>query len=256
MQPYYADDCVTLYHGDYRDVLPSLARESFGAVVTDPPYGDTSLSWDRSPARGWLANVRPYLAPSGSVWFFASLRYLLALQPEIAAAWQVAQDLVWEKHNGSSFHADRFKRVHEHAVQLYPAGVAWGAVHKAPVMVAEATARTVRRKRRPPHTGHIEASSYTSEDGGPKLQRSVIYERSCHGYAIHPTQKPEGIVRPLLEYSAAPGLPVLDVFAGSGTTLAVARSLGLRATGVELYEAHCEAAAGRLQSTLNLGASA
>ena len=49
---------------------------------------------------------------------------------------------------------------------------------------------------------------------------------------------------------------MLDVFAGSGTTLAVARSLGLRAVGVELDEAHCEAAAGRLQSTLNVGASA
>lgn len=37
MNPYYSDEWVTLYHGDCREVLPSLARPS--AIVTDPPYG-------------------------------------------------------------------------------------------------------------------------------------------------------------------------------------------------------------------------
>ena len=37
LAPYYADDWVTVYHGDARDVLPELA--SVDAVVTDPPYG-------------------------------------------------------------------------------------------------------------------------------------------------------------------------------------------------------------------------
>jgi hypothetical protein len=36
--PYYADDYVTLYHGDCRDVLPSLADGSVDMVLTDPPY--------------------------------------------------------------------------------------------------------------------------------------------------------------------------------------------------------------------------
>lgn len=36
MRPYYADDFVTLYHGDCRDLMPSL---DFGAIVGDPPYG-------------------------------------------------------------------------------------------------------------------------------------------------------------------------------------------------------------------------
>jgi DNA modification methylase len=34
--PYYADDLVTIYHGDCRDVLPTL--ETVGMVLTDPPY--------------------------------------------------------------------------------------------------------------------------------------------------------------------------------------------------------------------------
>lgn len=44
----------------------------------------------------------------------------------------------------------------------------------------------------------------------------------------YPTQKPEGILRRVIQASSAPGSLVLDFFAGSGTTGAVARQLGRR----------------------------
>jgi DNA modification methylase len=37
-EPYYADELVTLYHGDCLAVLPSLPDESADIVVTSPPY--------------------------------------------------------------------------------------------------------------------------------------------------------------------------------------------------------------------------
>ena len=42
----------------------------------------------------------------------------------------------------------------------------------------------------------------------------------------YPNQKPEGILRRVVQASSAPGARVLDFFAGSGTTGAVARQLG------------------------------
>lgn len=44
----------------------------------------------------------------------------------------------------------------------------------------------------------------------------------------YPTQKPEGILRRIIHASSAPGDSVLDLFAGSGTTGAVASALGRR----------------------------
>ncbi|HTN59495.1 MAG TPA: site-specific DNA-methyltransferase [Protaetiibacter sp.] len=44
----------------------------------------------------------------------------------------------------------------------------------------------------------------------------------------YPTQKPEGILRRIVQASTAPGDAVLDMFAGSGTTGAVAHALGRR----------------------------
>jgi site-specific DNA-methyltransferase (adenine-specific) len=159
---------------------------------------------------------------------------------------------VWRKHNGSGFHADRFKRIHEHVVHWYRGP--WADLYIAPVYTQGAVAKQVRRKTRPTHTGGIETAAYRSEDGGPRLQRSVIDVRSCHGHAVHPTQKPLGIIVPLLAYSVPLGGTVLDPFAGSGSTLRAAKDGGWKALGVEADERYCEIAARRLaQGALDFG---
>lgn len=65
----------------------------------------------------------------------------------------------------------------------------------------------------------------------------------------HPTQKPLEVMRRLVQLGGAE--PVLDPFAGSGTTLRAAKDLGLRSIGIEREERYCEIAAQRfLQESL------
>ena len=239
MKPYYQHSGITVYHGDCREVVRHL--QPVHAVITDPPYGETSLSWDRQ-ARGWMDAAELI---TSSLWCFGSLQMFMEMaRLGECSRWTRAQEIVWEKHNGSSFHADRFKRVHELAVHFYRGE--WSAIHKSPVTTSDATARTVRRKTRPTHTGHIGNAAYVSHDGGPRLMRSVIYARSCHGEADHPTQKPTAIIDPLLRYSIPPSGTVADLFMGSGSTLVAAKRLGLNAVGIEIDERFCEVAAKRL----------
>jgi site-specific DNA-methyltransferase (adenine-specific) len=247
MKPYYQDDAVTIYHGDCREILPSLGAADL--VVTDPPYGDTSLRWDE-PVRGWLT-----LVTAPQLWCFASMRFLLEHGQEFDG-WTYGQEIVWEKHNGSGFHADRFKRVHELAIHFYRGR--WDTLRHEPPLTFDAVQRTIkRRKHRPPHMGDIGGGSFESEDGGPRLMRSVQYVRSEHGAALHPTQKPLGILRPLITYSCSPSGLVLDPFAGSGSTLIAARDLGRKAIGIETDERYCEIAVRRLaQEAMDFGAAA
>lgn len=240
----YQDEWVTLHHGDWREQgIETLEGQKVDAIITDPPYGETSLEWDRWPA-GWVEQAAHI---ADALWCFGSFR-MFHERAEEFRTWSLSQEVVWEKHNGSGFATDRFKRVHELAVLWYRGE--WSEIHHATPTTADATPRVLRRKTRPTHTGHIENSAYVSEDGGPRLMRSVQYVRSEHGRAIHPTQKPAGIIAPLIEYSVPTGGLVVDLFAGSATTAVVARQMGRRCIAYEAREDYAMKAAARLSQQM------
>jgi site-specific DNA-methyltransferase (adenine-specific) len=243
MKPYYESEGITIYCGDCRDILPSIAPVD--CVVADPPYEETDIKWD-SLITGWTKLLR--LKPSASVWCFGSLKAFMRAQDEWEG-WTIAQEVIWEKHNGSGINNDRFRRVHEMIVQFYKGN--WSNIYKDPVYTRDATARTIRRRNKPAHWGQIGAGAYKSESGGPRLQRSVIQARSCHGKADHPTQKPLQILAPLISYSCPVGGTVLDPSMGAGSTLVAARDLGRMAIGIEKERPYCALAVKRLgQKTL------
>lgn len=62
----------------------------------------------------------------------------------------------------------------------------------------------------------------------------------------HPCEKPLPLMEHMIRTSTREGDVVLDPFAGSGSTLVAARSLGRRAIGIEQDERWCERAANRL----------
>ncbi len=239
MQPWKRKEVIgdaTLYLGDCRDILPSLEAD---CVVTDPPYGVTSLDWDLT-VDNWVELVH-----ARSLWCFGSMKFFISQR---FPGWTYAQEIVWEKHNGSMFHADRFKRVHEFALHFYRG--AWASLYKSPQFTLDATARTTRRKQRPAHSGHIDAANYVSKDGGPRLQRSVIYARSMHGRAVHPTEKPIEILMPLIQYSCPSGGVVLDPFFGSASSAEACYHTGRKFIGIEIHEPYFDIGCKRLREVL------
>ena len=72
MKPYYSDDAVTIYHGDCRDILPSLPKVDL--CLTDPPYG-VNLEYKE----GYVDSRVGYNKLIGDVF-----RAMLSLTPRIA----------------------------------------------------------------------------------------------------------------------------------------------------------------------------
>lgn len=262
--PYWKDDDtgLALYLGDMREVLPALGVQA-DLILTDPPYAETSLAWDRWPD-GWLKTAA---AHSNTLWCFGSQRMFFDHLDEFRADWTLSQDVighdedaqpitadvnvVWEKHNGSGFAKDRFKRVHEHALLWYRGP--WQAQHRnVPRSAYSGKDKHARRTDQPDHTGAVRG--YVYEDDGTRLMRSVIQVRSMHGRSINETEKPLGILEPLIRYSCPPGGLIVDPMAGSCSVLEAARLLGMRAIGIEVRESQCEAAVRRL-SALTLPAA-
>ena len=56
----------------------------------------------------------------------------------------------------------------------------------------------------------------------------------------HPCEKPQDMLRHMIQCSTREGDNVLDPFAGSGSTLIAAKSLGRKSVGIEMSEKYCE----------------
>lgn len=247
MKPYYSDESVTLYLGDWRELIPADFEADL--IVTDPPYGETSLDWDVWPG-GW-----PKLAArhANSMWCFGSMRMFLDQSHEFGT-WRLSQDVIWKKHRPSTVATDRFARMHEHALHWYRGP--WSEVrHETPKIAHNGPKiATARRAAVDPNIrGSIGASVW--EDDGTRWHPTILEARTMHRTgAINETEKPIRILEPLIQYGCAPGGTVLDVFAGSSSTLVAARNIGRRAVGYEKRESQCEQAALRLsQGILDFG---
>ena len=155
------------------DTPPSsgLAASTSSPVVTDPPYGDTSLEWDRTPDGRWLELVS--LCASG--WCFSALSrfwlteavYSSAGTPDLWPAggrlgeaqrvWLPGRSLQARSRAGGSLVSGR------EAIVRPQGSDGHCAIRR----------RVPRKKGRPAHMGHIEAAPYFSEDGGPRLMRAM-----------------------------------------------------------------------------------
>jgi hypothetical protein len=113
---YYADESVTLYHGDAAEVLAALDLEAH-VLLTDPPYFQVKDDeWDRQWRKadeflGWLGGIvdlaLPLLAPSATAWVFAGPALASRVEREVVAPrMRVLNSVRWVKEAGWHQKAD------------------------------------------------------------------------------------------------------------------------------------------------------
>ena len=81
---------------------------------------------------------------------------------------------------------------------------------------------------------------------GRMVMNCMDWERDTITPKVHPTQKPIGVIRRLIEVFTDPGDVVIDPVAGSGVTLLAAESLGRPSYGFEIKKEFCRAFAEQL----------
>lgn len=254
--PYYQDEHVTLYHGDMRELLPALDIRA-DAVVTDPPYGETTLAWDEWPD-GWPALVAKH---TNSMWCFGSMRMFTSRWTEFDG-WRMSQDLVWDKTVGIGAVTDRFRRRHEFMLHFYQGK--WSDIYHSTPRVEHVGPKPHLNKLGQAGGAGYSGGVYGNQgvrqgswtDNGTRLATTVVTAKNMHRHGIHPTEKPGQVLDLLIRYAVPEGSLVLDPFAGSASTLLTARMLGRRAVGIEANEEYCEKAAKRLDTQDLFGGAA
>jgi DNA modification methylase len=231
--PYYQDDAVTIYHGDCREVLPTLARQSVELLLTDPPY-EVNYTSSRGSMGGIAGDDGSLDVPAIVLQALRVLKlnrhfYVFGPFDLTGITRRKTVELIWDK--GSMTAGDL--------------STAWGTSHERITF----------------GTWHPAPSQAASGGLAARLRRgsviSVPRNNNGNGARDHPTEKPPMLMRILIEASSLHGETVLDPFMGSGATLVAAQLEGRKAIGIEIEERFCELAARRVgQGVLDLGGAA
>jgi DNA modification methylase len=180
-------------------------------------------------------------------------RVAFALQ---ADGWWLRQDIIWHKPNPMPESVrDRCTKAHEYVFLLtksdryyYDAeAVSEAAAESSLARVAQPTLATQRGSDRVP--GKTNGPMKAVLSGTTRNRRSVWTVTTKPYSGAHFAVMPADLVEPCIKAGCPEGGTVLDPFAGSGTTLAVAAELGRNAIGCELNPAYIELAEKRIKES-------
>lgn len=233
-KPYYSDDFATIYHGDCREILPTLQRAD--CIITDPPYSDHVHANARSGS-GKITNSITRVSDLGFSAMTIELMVFCAAEfARVSKRWVLTFSDVESSHS--------WRAALESAGLEYVRTGAWlkeGATPQfsgdRPAVAFEAITISHPRGKK-------------NWNGGGKhgiWSFPIVLNRGGDSPRLHTTQKPVDLMAALISDFADASDTILDPFMGSGTTLVAAKQLGRKSIGIELEEKYCEIAAKRLQ---------
>lgn len=268
--PYWADDTVTLHHGDALTIARTLPSASVQTIVTSPPYfglrdygEDGQIGAEESPAEyvarlvALFHELNRVLADDGTLWLnlgdsYGPGKQLLGIPWMVAFAlkadgWILRSDIIWAKRNlMPEAVTDRPTKAHEYLFLLT----------KRPSYYYDADA--IREDSTPEQEAHnlkyakeyevhTERAAETGQPGnvnnigihsrpgkGGRNKRSVWTVSAQPFPGAHFAVYPPELIRPCILAGSRPGDTVLDPFSGSGTTGMVANWEGRKYVGIDL----------------------
>jgi DNA modification methylase len=250
---------LTLIHGDALKVLPTIPSESIDIIITDPPFmisKEDKITRSKNPNYKFKANKDINLYFGDWDVFESEEKYLEFTYKWLSEAWRTLR-----KGGHLLTFFDKFKItylvnwVKEHdGIPRQP--LFWIIQNPVPkarkinlmnavVMIFWATKHTTSRKYA---TFNYELGQHPDYKFAP-----LCMGKERYSYGFHPTQKPESIIKWIMEYLSKKGDTVLDPFLGSGTTMKVAKDLERNCIGIEINEEYINITKKRLNWGHSLG---
>jgi len=255
-----------LFQGDCLDGFSQLEAQCVDLVFADPPFnigyrydvyndrkdGEYYLDW----CKKWGSEIDRVLKPNGTFW--------LAIGDDFAAELKMAFQgmgfhcrswVVWYYTFGVNC-TKKFSRSHTHLFHFVKNRKAF--TFKANRIKVPSARQLVYADVRAKEGGRLPDDTWFLRPQDMKgsftpTEDVWYFPRVCGTFkeraGWHACQMPEQLLARIIKVSSDPDDLVLDPFAGSGTTLAVAKKLGRRWIGFELSKKYAGKAGVRLAST-------
>jgi DNA modification methylase len=253
-----------IIQGDSLELLPKLPRGSIDLFFTSPPYADARayseinpdlyVEWFLPFARSMLdatqesgsliLNIKNRVANRGPL---KGQRHPYVYQLVLALqhmGWRWVETYIWAKPNAvpgrfGTRTKDSFEYVYHFAKGQKP----YFNINAIRVPYKADQAEIKRRKndnqgRRNTEAGFGRDRTKTYLLGGADPGNVVSVSQTYNQFkgVSHTAAMPEGLAEFFIKAATPPNGIVIDPFAGSGTTIVVARRLGRQSAGFELHE--------------------
>ncbi len=229
----------SINQGDSIELLKQLPESSIDLIFADPPYnlqlsGDlfrpdrskvsaVNDHWDKFGSfssydeftGAWLRECHRVIKNTGSIWVIGTYHNIFRVGTVLQdTGFWILNDIIWIKTNPMpNFRGTRFNNAHETLIWATKAKESKYTFHY----------RTMK--------GFNDDLQMRSDWLIPICQGAERVREN--GHKAHSTQKPEELLYRIILATSNPGDLVLDPFAGSGTTAAVAKKLGRNFIGFE-----------------------
>jgi modification methylase len=242
-----------IFHGDALDILPTLPANSVDLVFADPPYNlqleqdlwrpnltmvdAVDEAWDQFEGfesydqftTTWLEAARRVMKDTASIWVSGTYHNIFRVGAILQdLGFWILNTVTWSKPNATpNFRGTRLKNDVEIVIWAKPA-----------------------------KNGGYTFNHHDMKQFNDGKQLGSVWEipvcggrerlRDANGNKLHPTQKPEELLKRILLASSTPGNVVLDPFLGTGTTAAVAKRLHRHWIGIDSHKPYVQAARARV----------
>jgi site-specific DNA-methyltransferase (adenine-specific)/modification methylase len=254
-----------VYNGDCIEILgKKIDENSIDLIFADPPYnlsgnglkwkgsktgGDWYMineHWDKMTApeylqftRKWIRGCGKALKKTGSIYVACSYHNIAEVMIALKQLdFKINNIITWHKTNAMP---NMTKRVFTHSTEF----VVWAIKGSGWTFNYEKIKEINPEKQKDGSRKQMrDVWSLPLVQGKERLQGK-------DGRALHPTQKPEEMLKRIIIASSNEGDLVLDPFSGSGTTVVVAEQLKRNWIGIEINKKYVEFAKKRIKDYKN-----
>ena len=228
-------------HGDCLEILRQMKSNQIDLIFADPPYnlgkdfGNGSDNWkDRNEyfewCYSWIDECFRVLKDEGTFYIMNSTQNIPFISVYLQQKYNVINDIVWFYDSSGVQSKGKYGSLYEPIIMANKTPNKPYTFNWEDILVEAKTGskrKLIDYRKTPPQP-------YSTEKVPGNVWEFPRVRFKMDEYENHPTQKPEALLERIIKASSNIGDVVLDPFAGSFTTCAVAKRLSRKAIGIDV----------------------
>lgn len=231
----------TVILGDSIEVMKNIKSESIDLIFADEPYnigkdfGNNKDSWSTTESyiewnKIWIEEAMRILDDNGTLYLMTATQYMPYIDIYMQENYHVLSRIIWSYDSSGVQSKKMFGSLYEPILMVTKSNKSKHTFNAKDIMVEAKTGskrKLIDYRKTPPQP-------YNTEKVPGNVWEMTRVRFRMKEYEQHPTQKPESLLERIIKASSNEGDIVLDPFAGTFTTGAVAKKYNRKFIGIDL----------------------